>query len=174
MAQVPIQVLASGAYTHEKAHGAEIRLVSTSVAVGAAATDVAGTVLQANPLDESMTYILSHDATAGLLTIELASDDLVGGPFVKLTDDAVIHGGDRKTVPVGALVIDAAVVANQGTIIVAVSPSARQLDVNGNFVAFVQEFQQLQYTTDGAWNGTEVVEIGIGGHKHHMPGPNAD
>jgi len=175
MAQVPLQVGASGAYSHEYAHMGEVRLNSTNVAIAAGANvDVLGTVLQANPLDESLTYTLTHDGTAGNLTIELASDDLVGGPHVKLTDDALIYGGDRKTVPVGALVLDLTDVNNQGTILVAISPSARQLDANGNLVAFVQEFNRLVYTTDAGWDGTGIDEIACGCHKHHMPGPNAD
>jgi hypothetical protein len=174
MAQVPLQVAAAGSVTHEKAWMCEVRLSSTSVAVAASATDVSGTSVAMLPEDESYTYVLSHDATAGQITIELEHDDLIAGPYAKLTNDAVIYGGERKTVPVGQLVIDASDADNQGSIIVAVSPSARQLDANGNLIDDLKENFRLVYTTDGAWNGTAVEEIGLACHRHHIPGPDAD
>ena len=166
---VALQVAAGGAYSEEKAHVTRIGQTSTDVSVGVSA-DVNGTNFAVTGTAESFLYILTTDATAGSLTITLEHADTIGGTYTTVTDDAVILGGDVETVPTGSLVLDMSQSANQGTILVAVSPSAREL-LNNDLVSLLKAAHRLNYVTDGSWNGTTVTEIGLEGHKHHMPGP---
>lgn len=170
---VPLQVAAAGAYSMTKDHSFEVRLAETATAVGASATDVQGAENEAQAQDQSFVYVLSHDATAGQITIELQHADALAGTYTKLTNDAVIHLGERKTAPVAALVLDASLAENQGTILVGVSASGRELS-GGQFVSSLKPAHRLVYTTDGSWNGTSINEIGISGAHRHQPGPSAD
>lgn len=181
---VALQVLPAGAYQEEKALMVRIAQSSTDVAVAASATDVQGTEREVAGTAQSFMYLLTTDATAGQLTIDLYHADALAGTYTQVTDDALIRGGDRPVIagsnpanrdeaPVASIVLDMSVAANQGTIIVSVSPSGRELDTAGNLVSQLKLAHRLFYTTDGSWNGTTVSEIGLEAHKENMPGPDA-
>ena len=165
MAQVPLQVGRAGAYHKAKEHGARVNFSSTDVAVAASATDEAGTTHEVDGQDLECVYVLTTDATAGQLTINVDHADVLAGTYTRMTDDAVMKLGENQEIPVDSLVLDMSVAANQGTILVTLNASARELS-GGAFVSELKPAQRLSYTTDGSWNGTTISEIKLGMYKH--------
>ena len=82
------------------AHEVEARETEIEVALVGSATDQAAQVISTSAQTQEIFYVFNTDATAGLLTIEVSHDTLVGGPFIKLTDDAVMVGGENDTIPI--------------------------------------------------------------------------
>lgn len=174
MAQVGIQVAAASAYHCTPRHNAVVRLDETANAVAASATQDVGAEVQANPQDEGFLFIVSHDGTAGLLTIELQHSDVSGSGFTDVNADALMLLGLNSEIHAAALALDVSDAVNQGSLLIAVSGSAREVDANGQIVSPLKEFIRLVYTTDGSWNGTSVNEIGLGMFYHHQPSGNAE
>lgn len=172
MAQVSLQVGAAGAYSATAAHHAEVRLNQTANAVALSATDDLGAAITADGDDEAFVYLLSHNGTAGSLTIELFHCETFGGTYRHVNEDALMKLGENSTVPTGSLVLDVSLAANQGTIIVAVCAGARETS-GGAFVANLLKNHRLAYTTDASWNGTSIDEVGLGMHYHHQPSGDA-
>lgn len=158
-----LQVGASSPYGEEMASKAVIALASNTVSVGVSETDAQGGEIEATGAFQSVLYVLTHDATAGVLTINLDSSSTTGAPYTEITDEALLKGEALPSGPSASLSVDASVVANQGQIIVAISPSAR-VTSGGVFVEPLQAFHALRYNSDGSWNGTEVVELALGMH----------
>ena len=173
MAQVGIQVAAANAYHCTPNHCAVVRLDETANAVAASATQDVGAEVQADPQDEGFLFLVSHDGTAGLLTIELQHSDVTSTGFTDVNADALMLLGLNDNVHEASLVLDVSEAANQGTLLIAVSGSAREVDANGQIVSPLKEFMRLVYTTDGSWDGTSVNEIGLGMFYHHQPTGNA-
>lgn len=172
MAQVSLQVNPAGAYPVMSPHKWAVRLAETANAVAAAAVDDEGTAVTATQDDLGFMYILSHDATAGLLTIKLFHADTFGGTYRQVTNDALQLLGENNEVVEDELVLDCSLAANQGTILVGVAPSARELS-GGAFVSNLLVHHKLAYSTDGAWNGTSINEIGMAQYKHLPSGDPA-
>lgn len=169
---VALQHGTGGAYTDEFSLHKIVRLDSADVAVGASAVQVNGAEHGVVGTDEAFMYVLTTDATAGELTIELAHADAVAGTYTVVNCDALILGGADVSdgVPQDSLVLDMSLAENQGTIMVWISPNGQEN--NGALVSEVKPAHRLYYSTDGAYNGTTISEIGIGAALHKMPVQN--
>jgi len=165
---VGIQYGVGGAYTDEFSAHKVVRFDETAVAVGVSAVAVPGTAIEAQGTDEAFAYFITTDATAGVLTVNLEHADLLAGPYTVVNECALIPGGDICDVPQSPLVLDMSLVENQGTLMVWISPNGQE-NLNGVLVDEVKLAHRLAYTTDAAYNGTAINEIGIGAGLHKMP-----
>lgn len=166
MAQVPVQAGAGGALGRDKT-GMLKNKGHENIAVGASAT-VQSAALSIEAEIESLTYMLSTDATVGLLTIQVQHDP--GSGMVDTLDGTLVLD-DQTTNSVlfgDSVQVDLADVGSD--IVIGVSPSAQERNADGTLLRQLQNSVRLELTTDGTWNGTEVDLMAVGGHKRHMPG----
>ena len=157
-----IQVGAAGPYSEEIASRMVIVGPDNDVAIVFSAT-ANGQEIEATGLFQSLTYIITHDAADGDLTIGLESSPTTGAPYDTITDDALIQGEPSPQGPSATLVIDTLIVANRVTLIVSICPAARRT-LNGVFIAPMAAFHRLTYATDADWDGTSLTETVFGMH----------
>jgi hypothetical protein len=174
MAQVALQVGAGGALN---APGAprlrNMAFQNTALPNGVNAdVDITGTITIPAEV-EGIALMVTHDATVGLLTLELQHDQDGGSNFVDVVGGVLIVDEANEQIFYGESDSSQQVdVASIGlSFVVGVAATAREVSSpNNTLVRQLTNRIRYRATTDGTWNGTEADVHVVGYAKRHQPG----